>query len=64
MTTAGGTQSTPRIGELVYDLEREAMGRVAYVDTGGNIAWVKPLSEGPEWTALPEQLRRTPDGER
>lgn len=64
MTAPGQTRITPRIGDLVYDIEREAMGRVAYIDTGGNVAWVKPQDDGPEWTALPEQLRPIIDGER
>ncbi|MFF7653655.1 hypothetical protein ACFZCY_28160 [Streptomyces sp. NPDC007983] len=63
MTTAEGTRRRPRIGDLVYDIEHEAVGRVAYIDTGGNIAWVKPRHGGPEWTALPEQLRPAADGE-
>ncbi|WP_055547538.1 hypothetical protein [Streptomyces sp. NBRC 110028] len=63
MTTAGGPRRRPRIGDLVYDIEREAVGRVAYIDTGGNIAWVTPRHGGPEWTALPEQLRPAADGE-
>lgn len=63
MTTAGRTRRRPRIGDLVYDNEREAIGRVAYIDAGGNVAWVKPRDGGPEWTALPEQLRPVADGE-
>lgn len=64
MTATGQTRINPRIGDLVYDIEREALGRVAYIDTGGNVAWVKPQDDGPEWTALPEQLRPVIDGER
>ena len=64
MTATGQTRTLPRIGDLVYDIEREAIGRVAYIDTGGNVAWVKPQNDGPEWTALPEQLRLAVDGER
>ncbi|MEU1669362.1 hypothetical protein ABZ547_38480 [Streptomyces sparsogenes] len=63
MTATGQTRTLPRIGDLVYDIEREAIGRVAYIDPGGNIAWVKPQNDGPEWTALPEQLRVAVDGE-
>lgn len=64
MTATGQTRTLPRIGDLVYDIEREAIGRVAYIDTGGNVAWIKPQDDGPEWTALPEQLRAAVDGER
>ncbi|MET7760830.1 hypothetical protein ABZS71_01865 [Streptomyces sp. NPDC005393] len=64
MTTAGRIRGAPRTGDLVYDTEREAIGRVAYVDTGSNLAWLKPQHDGPEWTALPEQLRLAADGER
>jgi hypothetical protein len=63
MTATGQSRTLPRIGDLVYDIEREAIGRVAYIDTGGNLAWVKPQDDGPEWTALPEQLRPAVHGE-
>jgi hypothetical protein len=52
------------VGDLVYDIEREAVGRVVYVDRGGNLAWLAPEQGDTEWTALPEQLRPVADWRR